>query len=187
MVPLVSTAISKPRACRASMSGASSCSSGSPPVQTTKRLPGRVAAGHFSFDGRSQRLGRRKLSAAGTIGVGKIRVAELADRRCAVGFAAGPEIAARKAAEDRGASRVRAFALQRVKISLTEYIRAASSSSSWLLAHLAIARSSNPHRKAETLAAVFQQRIFDAVFAEAFLAQQAGVALAAGRARGPGS
>ena len=36
-VPFVSMAIVKPSACSDSMSGASSCGSGSPPVQTTKR------------------------------------------------------------------------------------------------------------------------------------------------------
>ena len=35
MVPLVSTAIQKPRACKAAINGASSCNGGSPPVQTT--------------------------------------------------------------------------------------------------------------------------------------------------------
>ncbi len=39
-VPLVSIAISKPAACIASISGASSCSSGSPPVNTTYLLAG---------------------------------------------------------------------------------------------------------------------------------------------------
>jgi hypothetical protein len=39
IVPFVSTAISNPRAWRASMSGPSNCSSGSPPVHTTNFLP----------------------------------------------------------------------------------------------------------------------------------------------------
>ena len=39
IVPLVSTATSNSRACSASISGRSSCSSGSPPVQTTNFFP----------------------------------------------------------------------------------------------------------------------------------------------------
>ena len=64
---------------------ASSCSSGSPPVQTTNRLPGRcsppatssaIAAASASAD--------LKFSAAGPIHIRKIGIAEFADRRGAV-------------------------------------------------------------------------------------------------------
>ena len=45
----------------------------------------------------------------------KLRVAELADGRCTVALASGPEVAPGKATEDRWPSGVRPFALQRVE------------------------------------------------------------------------
>ena len=82
-------------------------------AQVSILRPGANDAPFFSIAAAS--ACRRKFSAAGTIGVGKIRIAELADGRRAVGFASRPEIAARKAAEDRGASGLRTLALQRVE------------------------------------------------------------------------
>ena len=84
IVPFVSTAISKPRACSASIRPASSCSSGSPPVQTTNRFPGLDPAGHFSSIAAASASARRKLAAARPVHIRKIRIAELADRRRAI-------------------------------------------------------------------------------------------------------
>jgi hypothetical protein len=47
--------------------------------------------------------------------IGKIRVAELADRRRTILLAPRPQIAPRKTAEDRRAPGLRPFALQRVE------------------------------------------------------------------------
>ena len=61
-VPLVSTAMAKPRACKASISGGSSCSRGSPPVQTTSRSrapPPHAAATACGQRARRSRTGRR--------------------------------------------------------------------------------------------------------------------------------
>ena len=41
----------------------------------------------FSLDGCCKRISRRKVPAAVSVGIGKIGVAELADRRCAILFA----------------------------------------------------------------------------------------------------
>ena len=60
-------------------------------------------------------LRRCELPAARPVRAHKIGVAELADGRGAVRLAARPEIAAGKAAEDRGAPGLRALALQRVE------------------------------------------------------------------------
>jgi len=66
-------------------------------------------------DGARQGIGRREPSAARSIDTYKLGVAELADRGGAIGFAARPEIATRKTAEDRGTAGLRAFALQGVE------------------------------------------------------------------------
>ncbi len=48
-VPFVSTAISKSRSCSASISTRSSCSKGSPPVQTTNRVPSAPRTAHVAL------------------------------------------------------------------------------------------------------------------------------------------
>ena len=53
--------------------------------------------------------------AAFAVGADKVRVAELADRRCAVALATGPEVTAGKPAEHRRPPGARALALQGVK------------------------------------------------------------------------
>jgi N-glycosylase/DNA lyase len=60
-----------------------------------------------------QRLRRVVSAAAGTIDADEVGVAERAGRRCAVGAAPVPEVAAGEATEHRGSSRVRALALER--------------------------------------------------------------------------
>jgi len=113
-VPLVSIAMVKPTACMASISGLSSCSSGSPAGEH------HILAGGISFrpqrvDGRGQFLGRLELAAAFAVGADKVGVAELANGAGAVAFAAGPQVAAGKAAEHGGAAGLGAFALQGVE------------------------------------------------------------------------
>src|SRR5262249_41068605 len=56
-VPFVSTATSKPSACNASTRGSSSWSNGSPPVQTTKRLPDVSPLGQCSAIARARASG----------------------------------------------------------------------------------------------------------------------------------
>jgi hypothetical protein len=97
-VPLVSTATRNPRACRASIRGASSCRSGSPPVQTTHK--GETGACRWSRDGVGEGLGRGVLAAVLAVGGGEFGVAETAGRRGAVFFAAAPQVAPREAQED---------------------------------------------------------------------------------------
>ena len=67
------------------------------------------------FNGLGQSFRRIELSAARPIHTDKIRVAELADRIGAICFAARPQVAPGKSTEHRGATGLRALALQRVK------------------------------------------------------------------------
>src|ERR1700683_1191472 len=80
-----------------------------------KSLAACFVARPFFLNRRGQFFRRSKLSAAGAIRIGKIRIAELADGGSAIDLAARPEIAAGKAAEDGGAPVLRTFALQRVE------------------------------------------------------------------------
>ena len=108
IVPLVSTAISKPRAWSASINAASSCS---------KRLAAgdhdqpAVALGPQAFDLLGQRVGL-VAPAILAIHADEIGVAEGAARGRAVLLAPGPQVAAGKAQEDRAAAGLHAFALQ---------------------------------------------------------------------------
>ena len=113
IVPLVSIAISKPRACNAAISGGSSCNSGSPPVQTTKR--GRRSFRPQRRDPVGERVGIAVAAALGAVHADKIGVAECADRVGPVLLAPGPQIAAGKPAEHRRPPGQRPLALQRVE------------------------------------------------------------------------
>ena len=66
-------------------------------------------------DGGSQLLGGFESAAAGSIEADEVCVAEAADGSGAVGLAPGPEVAARKATEDRRAAGLRAFALEGIE------------------------------------------------------------------------
>ena len=112
IVPLVSIAMVKPRACSASIKGSSTCSIGSPPVSTTKRgvrpLPRqtrrqegqRVGVGEACRrHGRPCRRNRCRRSGTGYR---------------AIGLAPRPQIAAGETAEHRRPPGLGAFALQRV-------------------------------------------------------------------------
>src|SRR5262249_2942727 len=60
-------------------------------------------------------VGADELAAAIAMGADEVGVAEIANRRCAVDLAAGPQIAAGEAAEHGRPSGLHAFALQRVE------------------------------------------------------------------------
>ena len=112
-VPLVSTAMEKPCACRAATRAASTWSSGSPPVSTTNRQ--RNASPQCRGDGLGQRGRVGEAATAGTVGADKIGVADATRRVGTIGFAAAPQIAAGEAAEHRRPAGVAALALQGVE------------------------------------------------------------------------
>src|ERR1039458_6862786 len=80
-----------------------------------KSIAGCGGCGPLVIDGRSQGLGSDEVSAATSIGIGKIGVAELADCRRAVLLASRPEIASGKSAKDCRPARLRAFTLEGVE------------------------------------------------------------------------
>lgn len=93
------------------------------PLARTASMKERFAAGkddEASLEPRAQcrcngvgkRLWTCKAAAAVSIAAGEISVAELAGRRCAILFAAAPQIAPGKTAEHGGAPGQRALALQ---------------------------------------------------------------------------
>ena len=78
-------------------------------------MAGSVGCRPFVIDGRSQGLGRDEVSAATSIGIGKISVAEFTDRGRAVLLPSRTEIASGKPAKDSGPAALRAFALQGIE------------------------------------------------------------------------
>ena len=74
----------------------------------------RVSAEPCALDAVGEIVGRGEASAV-FADADEIGIAEAADRACAVALASVPEIAAGEPAEDRGAPRVRALTLKRVK------------------------------------------------------------------------
>ena len=92
------------------MSGGSSWSRGSPPVQTTSRFSG--APLHCADDRRDEIRRRGEPPAVDPVHADEIRVAEGADRFGAILLAPRPEVAARETAEHRRAAGLAALALQ---------------------------------------------------------------------------
>src|SRR5450631_1342757 len=74
-----------------------------------------MTARPYAFDRRGKLFRTGKAAAIRTIRANKIRIAEAANRAAPVIFLARPEIAARKAAKNGGAARLRALALQSEK------------------------------------------------------------------------
>ena len=156
MVPLVSMAISKLRWCSASISAA---------IELQQRLAAgaddeallRRRHAATGCDGVGQGVGGGELAAAVAVGADEVGVAEVADRGRAVLLAAAPQVAAGEAAEHRGAAGVGALALQCVEDFLDRVGHGGSASDT--------------------------ARGRGARLGEALQAQQAGVALAAGRRR----
>jgi hypothetical protein len=90
----------------------SSCNNGSPPGADDEAL---AIASPSARDSFGQLRGARKAPAARAIGADEIGIAEAASRRGTIFFAAGPEIAAGKAAENGGTPSLPPLALQRVE------------------------------------------------------------------------
>src|SRR5450631_510540 len=74
-----------------------------------------MTARPYAFDRRGKLFRTGKAAAIRTIRANKIRIAEAANRAAPVIFLARPEIAARKAAKNGGAARLRALPLQSEK------------------------------------------------------------------------
>ena len=115
-VPLVSIAISKPRACSASTSASSSCSSGSPPVHTTKRS--RRVGRRRPRRPRRRRPARRRSANLPPPGPSVPTKSVSQNWQTAVArsrLAPGPQVAAGEPAEHRRPAGVGALALERVE------------------------------------------------------------------------
>src|SRR5207248_9522717 len=79
------------------------------------KAPALRGGGPFGGDRTGERIGGGELAPARPVDADEIGIAEIACRRRAIGFASRPQVASGEAAEDRGGSGVRTFALERVE------------------------------------------------------------------------